>query len=71
MINILSELFSNMLFLILHVTGSDSFPRPLSANEERNCLKKMNDQDPATAKDARNKLIEHNLRLVAHVINNR
>ncbi len=65
---ILSSLFSNLLFLILHVSGSDSFPRPLSAKEERRCLDAMQSGDPSSAQHARDKLIEHNLRLVAHVI---
>lgn len=55
---------SNLLFVILHVTGSGSFPRPLTAKEEREYLKRFQNGDM----EARNKLIEHNLRLVAHII---
>ena len=47
-------------------TGSYSntmFPEPLSASEEEECIRNMMAGD----KDARNKLIEHNLRLVAHL----
>ncbi len=47
-------------------TGSYSnniFPEPLSNEEEEECIKKMIAGD----KNARNKLIEHNLRLVAHL----
>ena len=55
---------SNLLFLILHVTGAGTFPRPLTAKEERDYLQKMKDGDA----NARNQLIEHNLRLVAHII---
>ena len=48
-------------------TGSYSnevFPEPLSSSDEEACItKKMNGD-----LDARNKLIEHNLRLVAHII---
>ena len=47
-------------------TGSYSnnvFPEPLSSLEEDECIKKMIDGDM----EARNKLIEHNLRLVAHL----
>lgn len=54
----------NLLYLALHVTGSGSFPKPLSAKEERECLAAIRNGDQA----ARNKLIEHNLRLVAHII---
>ena len=55
---------SALLFIVLHVTGSGSFPRPLSAQEERDCLERMKAGDS----NAKNKLIEHNLRLVAHII---
>ena len=40
------------------------FPNPLSKEEEADLLKKMQDGD----KLARSKLIEHNLRLVAHIV---
>lgn len=55
---------TNLIFLVLHVTGSGSFPRPLSAREEKEYLEQFASGDVA----ARNKLIEHNLRLVAHII---
>ena len=57
---------SNLLFGILHVTGSGSFPRPLTAKEEREYLERFQNGDM----EARSKLIEHNLRLVAHIIKN-
>ena len=56
----------NLIYFALHVTGSGSFPRPLTAKEERECLEAIAAGDP----DAKSKLIEHNLRLVAHIINN-
>lgn len=43
---------------------SSSFPEPLSENEESYYLEKMNEGD----EEARNILIEHNLRLVAHIV---
>ena len=49
------------------LTGSYSntiFPEPLNKEEERKALEKMRLGD----KNARNKLIEHNLRLVAHIV---
>ena len=52
------------LYFALHVTNSGAFPRPLSAAEEHECLEKIRQGD----KEAKNKLIEHNLRLVAHII---
>jgi len=61
---VLGFALSGLLFFILHVTGSGSFPRPLSAQEEKDCLERFKKGDMA----ARNELIEHNLRLVAHII---
>lgn len=57
------EYLSSILFFFLHVTNSGSFPKALSAAEERRCLEQM----AAGDKQARQKLIEHNLRLVAHI----
>jgi RNA polymerase sporulation-specific sigma factor len=54
----------NLLYFALHVTGTGSFPRPLSAKEERECLDRIAAGDEA----AKACLIEHNLRLVAHII---
>lgn len=55
---------SRLLFLSLRLDSGSSFPRPLRAEEERACLKQAAAGDLA----ARNQLIEHNLRLVAHII---
>src|SRR5699024_8381907 len=41
-----------------------AFPQPLSPDDETKYIKAMNNGD----KEARNKLIEHNLRLVAHIV---
>ena len=58
-------LLSNSLFLTLHLSGNPgSFPRPLSRQEERECLEQWAQGDLS----ARNRLVEHNLRLVAHII---
>ena len=57
-------LFANSLLLTLRLSGGNSFPRPLSAAEEQECLKRWEAGDI----QARDKLIEHNLRLVAHVV---
>lgn len=57
----------NFLKGLFFFTGSYSnnvFPPPLSSDEENECILKMAEGD----KDARNTLIEHNLRLVAHII---
>jgi len=55
---------ANLLYLILHVTNSGSFPIPLSTIEERHYLELLKAGDAA----AKNVLIERNLRLVAHII---
>ena len=65
MFNLLFELLSRVsLFFILHVTGAGAFPRPLSEKDEREYLEKVKHGDI----EARNKLVEHNLRLVAHIV---
>ncbi|MCI8478170.1 MAG: sporulation sigma factor SigK [Oscillospiraceae bacterium] len=59
-------LLLNSLFFTLRLSGgSGSFPRPLKAEEERMYLERLAQGDM----EARNTLIEHNLRLVAHIIN--
>lgn len=55
---------SGLVFFVLHVTGSGSFPRPLTAAEEKDCLERMQRGDAS----GKAELIEHNLRLVAHII---
>lgn len=63
-------MFLNLLNIIkdmIFFTGSYSnnvFPEPLSNEEEDKCIQEMLKGN----KDARNKLIEHNLRLVAHIV---
>ena len=57
-------LLGGLWLLTLHVSTSGSFPRPLTAKQERDCLERMSRGDRA----ARNELVEHNLRLVAHII---
>ena len=57
----LFDFISDLIFFILHVTGSGSFPKPLSAKEEKEYLEKLNQGD----QNARNTLIEHNLRFPA------
>lgn len=58
------NLFSDLLFFILHVNSQGSFPPALKAKEEERLVKLAENGD----RKAKNKLIEHNLRLVAHVI---
>lgn len=53
-----------MLFLWFgYIQSSNLFPEPLSSEEEKNCIERMKNGDD----EARNILIERNLRLVAHV----
>ena len=56
--------FANFFFVFLRVSSSKSFPPPLSPEEERECFIKCRNGDMK----AREKLIEHNLRLVAHIV---
>lgn len=56
-------MLSTMLYSLQLNTGS--FPKPLTAEEERYYLKLSNEGDL----EARNILIERNLRLVAHIMN--
>ena len=57
-------LFANTLLLSLRLSGGGSFPKPLSASEEREYLRRyaLGDQE------ARDVLIQRNLRLVAHIV---
>ena len=64
MIELLGFLGQYICFFILHVCGGGSFPKPLTEKQERECLEKSANGDIA----ARNMLVEHNLRLVAHII---
>ncbi len=59
---LLKIILSNMSFLGSY--SNEVFPPPLSSTEEEECIRKMKSGD----KDARNKLILHNLRLVAHIV---
>ncbi len=61
----INEIISKgLLFFALHIKSSGSFPPALSAKEEKECLIRFKNGDI----EAKNKLVEHNLRLVAHII---
>ena len=64
MFNLLIQLASTIYYFALHVTSNGSFPLPLSAKEENELLEKAANGDL----QARNRLIERNLRLVAHIV---
>ena len=58
------SLFSQLFFWILHADTPNFFPKPMTAKEELACFAQMEQGD----KKARQKLITHNLRLVAHIV---
>ena len=57
-------LLMNGILLMLRVSPADSFPRPLSKEKEREYLERWEQGDI----EARNCLVEHNLRLVSHIL---
>ena len=64
MFKLLLELAANFFYFALHVKGAGSYPQPLTAKRENELLEKSKNGDI----EARNTLIEHNLRLVAHMV---
>ena len=58
------SIMNRLFFWILHADTPNLFPKPLSQKEELACFEAMEQGDPK----ARHKLIEHNLRLVAHIV---
>ena len=62
-LSLLMQIFPNLMYMFLHATSPGSFPKALSSKEESELLEKMALGDNS----ARKRLIEHNLRLVAHV----
>ena len=59
----LLNILASVPFIALHLTNCNSFPKPLSKSEEKEYLKRLINKDET----AKNKLIKHNLRLVAHI----
>ena len=57
-------LLMNSLFFTLRLSGTGSFPKPLGPEEERKYLERLAQGDM----EARNVLVERNLRLVAHIV---
>ena len=57
-------LFANTLLFSLRLSGGGSFPKPLSASDERDYLRRYAQGD----QEARDVLIQRNLRLVAHIV---
>ncbi len=62
---IIAGILTKLSFLfILHVKGAGAFPKPLSDKQEQELLRQSSRGDLS----ARNQLVEHNLRLVAHIV---
>jgi len=59
----LAGAIKELALLVSHIKNN-SFPQPLGPEEERECLERMAQDD----EQARSTLIEHNLRLVAHIV---
>ena len=57
------EFLKSAVFVVGYIQGGTLFPEPLTAEEEKNYLEQMKNGD----EEARNILIERNLRLVAHI----
>ena len=55
---------NRILMFSSYINNAQGFPKPLSAKEERECFEKFKKGD----KEAKDKLINHNLRLVAHIV---
>lgn len=62
-LNFIASIISKVFFLFGYISNNNLFPPPLSKSEEEYYLKKHFAGDI----NAKNKLIEHNLRLVAHI----
>lgn len=60
----MTDIISRLFCLFLKVSGTKSFPPPLPPEEEAECFRKAKKGD----RKAREILIEHNLRLVAHIV---
>lgn len=61
---LISAISAHLIYFILHIQNTSSFPKPLSPKEEKEMLEKMKNGD----KNARAVLIERNLRLVSHIV---
>lgn len=60
----LIQLLGKLFFFSSSISNRSSFPPPLSSEEESECFARMRQGDSAAA----DKLIQHNLRLVAHIV---
>lgn len=58
------QIILNLVFMVLGIEPAQKFPRALSREEEKEYFEKAK----LGCEESRNKLIEHNLRLVAHIV---
>ncbi|MBR2029621.1 MAG: RNA polymerase subunit sigma-70, partial [Clostridia bacterium] len=63
MFSAIIQLASKIFCFTSYVSNKESYPQPLSSQQEEDCLKKYSQGDS----EARELLIKHNLRLVAHI----
>ncbi len=61
---IINDILSSLFFQLGYISNTNSFPQPLSAEEEQKYIEAFKKGD----EEARNILIERNLRLVAHIV---
>ncbi len=64
MLELLETALQNLLFFALHLDGG-YFPKQFTKREEQECIKRISEGDV----NARNELVEHNLRLVVFIVN--
>ncbi len=64
MLTFIFSILTDLFHFVLGIRPAGNFPPPLSKEEEEECFTKMKNGDG----DAREKLILHNLRLVAHIV---
>lgn len=62
--DVITQVVRGIIYLALHVTNTGAFPKALTLREETELIEQM----AAGSIEAKNKLIEHNLRLVAHIV---
>ena len=65
MFELLKMLIGNFLFFFLHLKNLTSFPKPLSEEKEKEFFALVKEKKDTKAREA---LIEHNLRLVSHIL---
>lgn len=64
LITAVNEVISSIFFMFGYVSNTNSFPQPLTSDEEIRYMEMYKNG----SEDARNTLIERNLRLVAHIV---